>query len=124
MFVNYTGVLSEDGTRFATNYGGEPYPVTIGAGDVIPGWDEGLVGATAGSQMQIDVPADAGYGDVGVPSESIPEDAALSFLDRRRRHRPGQRCVGRADRSRAAAQRGAARRRSSSTTSPWATAPS
>jgi FKBP-type peptidyl-prolyl cis-trans isomerase len=80
VFVNYTGVLSEDGTRFATNFEGEPYPVTIGAGDVIPGWDEGLVGATAGSQLQIDVPADAGYGDVGVPSESIPEGAALSFL--------------------------------------------
>jgi FKBP-type peptidyl-prolyl cis-trans isomerase len=80
VFVNYTGVLSEDGTRFATNYGAEPYPVTLGAGDVIPGWDEGLVGATAGSQLRIDVPADAGYGDLGVPSESIPEGAALSFL--------------------------------------------
>ena len=31
-------------------------------------------------QLQIDVPADAAYGDVGVPSESIPEGAALSFL--------------------------------------------
>ncbi|HET9666933.1 MAG TPA: FKBP-type peptidyl-prolyl cis-trans isomerase, partial [Desertimonas sp.] len=80
VFVNYTGVLSEDGTRFATNFGGEPYPVTIGAGDVIAGWDEGLVGATEGSQIQIDVPADDAYGEIGVPSESIPEDAALSFL--------------------------------------------
>ncbi len=80
VFVNYTGVLSEDGSRFASNFEGEPYPVTIGAGDVIPGWDEGLVGATTGAQLQIDVPADAGYGDVGVPSESIPEGAALSFL--------------------------------------------
>ncbi len=80
VFVNYTGVLSEDGSRFATNFEGEPYPVTIGAGDVIAGWEEGLVGATTGSQMQIDVPADAAYGDVGVPAESIPEGAALSFL--------------------------------------------
>ena len=116
MFVNYTGVLSEDGTRFATNYQGEPYPVTIGAGDVIPGWEEGLVGATTGSQLQIDVPADAGYGDVGVPSESIPEDAALSFLIDVVAIVPATRCGGRADRPRAADQRGAARRRSSSTT--------
>ena len=80
VFVNFTGVLSEDGTRFATNYGAEPYAVTLGTGEVIPGWEEGLVGATTGSQLRIDVPADAGYGDLGVPSESIPEDAALSFL--------------------------------------------
>ena len=115
VFVNYTGVLSEDGTRFASNLGGEPYPVTIGAGDVIPGWDEGLVGATAGSQIQIDVPADAGYGDVGVPSESIPAGAALSFLvDMPPMRRPTWNC--RSARSRS--------RRSSSTTSPRATAPS
>ena len=73
-------MLSEDGTRFATNYEAEPYPVTIGAGDVVPGWEDGLVGATTGSQIQIDIPADEGYGDVGVPAESVPEDAALSFL--------------------------------------------
>ncbi len=80
VWVRYTAVLSEDGSRFATNFDGEPYPVTIGAGDVIAGWDEGLVGATTGAQLQIDVPADAAYGDAGVPSESIPEGAALSFL--------------------------------------------
>ena len=49
-------------------------------GDVVPGWEDGLVGATTGSQIQIDVPADEGYGDVGVPAKSVPEDAALSFL--------------------------------------------
>ena len=80
MWVNYTAVLSEDGSRFATNYETEPYLVTIGSGDAVPGWEDGLVGATTGSQIQIDVPADAGYGDVGVPAESIPGDAALSFL--------------------------------------------
>jgi FKBP-type peptidyl-prolyl cis-trans isomerase len=80
VFVNYVGVLSEDGTRFATNFGDQPYAVTLGAGEVIPGWDEGLVGAKVGEQLQIDVPAGEGYGDLGVPSESIPEDAALSFL--------------------------------------------
>ncbi len=80
VWVRYTAVLSEDGTRFATNFDGEPYPVTIGAGDVIDGWEDGLVGATEGSQIQIDVPADEAYGDVGVPAESIPEDAAVSFL--------------------------------------------
>ena len=80
VWVNYTAVLSEDGTRFATNFEGAPYPVTIGAGDVVPGWEDGLVGATTGSKLQIDMPAGEGYGDVGVPSESVPEDAAISFL--------------------------------------------
>ena len=47
--------------------------MTIGAGDVIAGWEEGLVGATTGSQLQIDVPADAAYGDVGVPASRFPK---------------------------------------------------
>ena len=45
LFVNYVGVRSEDGTEFDNNYGDAPYPVTLGAGGVIPGWQQGLEGA-------------------------------------------------------------------------------
>ena len=48
MLIHYIGVLQDDGTRFASNWDGELYPVTLGAGDVIPGWEQGLVGVRAG----------------------------------------------------------------------------
>src|SRR5215218_1200549 len=56
VFVQYVGVRSEDGAQFDTNYGGDPFPVTLGSGGVIPGWDEGLVGTTAGERLQLDIP--------------------------------------------------------------------
>ena len=47
--VNYVGVRSADGTMFDNSYDrGEPYPVQLGAGSVIKGWDQGLVGVQVG----------------------------------------------------------------------------
>ena len=63
VLVNYVGVRSEDGTQFDTNFGGDPIAVTLGAGSVIEGWDQGLVGATQGERLQLDIPADLAYGD-------------------------------------------------------------
>ena len=64
VLVNYVGVRSEDGTQFDTNYGGgPPFPVTLGAGGVIEGWDQGLQGVQAGERLQLDIPADLAYGD-------------------------------------------------------------
>ena len=62
VLVRYVGRRIEDGEVFDSNYGGEPLTVTLGAGGVIPGWDEGLVGAQAGEQRQLDIPADLAYG--------------------------------------------------------------
>jgi peptidylprolyl isomerase len=42
---------------------GEPFAFTLGAGQVIQGWEQGLPGARVGSRMQLDVPADLAYGD-------------------------------------------------------------
>ncbi len=80
VFVNYVGVRSEDGTEFDNNYGAAPFPVTLGAGGVIAGWDQGLVGATAGSQVQLDIPADLAYGDSPPNTEVIQPGDALSFV--------------------------------------------
>ncbi len=60
--VRYVGRRFEDGEVFDDNYAGEPLTVTLGAGGVIPGWDQGLVGAQAGEQLQLDIPADLAYG--------------------------------------------------------------
>ena len=55
---------SEDGTEFDNSYDrGQPFPVVLGTGSVIPGWDEGLVGAQAGARIQLDIPAELAYGD-------------------------------------------------------------
>jgi len=80
VLVNYVGVRSEDGTEFDNSYDrGEPFPVVLGAGSVIQGWDEGLLGAQAGSQIQLDIPADLAYGD-NPPGDPIQPGDALTFV--------------------------------------------
>jgi FKBP-type peptidyl-prolyl cis-trans isomerase len=79
VFVNYVGVRSEDGTEFDNNYGGTPFPVTLGAGGVIPGWEQGLEGAQGGERLQLDIPAELAYGDQP-PGEPIQPGDALSFV--------------------------------------------
>ncbi|GIG92353.1 FKBP-type peptidyl-prolyl cis-trans isomerase [Plantactinospora endophytica] len=62
--VNYVGVSYQTGQEFDASWNrGEPFPVQIGVGGVIPGWDQGLVGVKAGSRVQLDIPADLAYGD-------------------------------------------------------------
>ncbi len=78
--VDYVGVRSEDGTEFDNSYDrGQPYPVTLGEGGVIQGWDEGLIGVKAGGRRQLDIPAELAYGDSGSGDIIQPGDA-LSFV--------------------------------------------
>ena len=79
VYVYYVGVLSKDGTRFDGNFGRDPFPVTLGLGMVIPGWDQGLVGAKAGGRRQLDIPSDLAYGEQGA-GEAIGPNEALSFV--------------------------------------------
>ncbi len=77
--VHYVGVLSSDGSEFDNSYDrGQTFPVTLGAGGVISGWDQGLVGAQAGSQIQLDIPSDLAYGPAG--KGDIGPDEALTFV--------------------------------------------
>lgn len=62
--VNYVGVLYRTGEEFDASWNrSEPFSFQLGAGNVIPGWDQGLVGAKVGSRIQLDIPADLAYGD-------------------------------------------------------------
>jgi peptidylprolyl isomerase len=80
LIVDYTGIRSADGELFDTSYlRGVPFDFVIGRGGVILGWDVGLLGATAGSVVKLDVPADMAYGNTP-PSDDIQPGDALTFL--------------------------------------------
>jgi peptidylprolyl isomerase len=74
--VHYTGTL-EDGTEFDSSVGGEPFRFTLGQGQVIPGWDEGIALMNEGGKARLIIPSELGYGPSG--SGPIPPDATLIF---------------------------------------------
>ena len=79
--MNYTGRL-EDGTVFDSNtdptFGHvEPFEFTLGAGQVIAGWDEGLVGMKIGEKKTLTIPPEKGYGDREMGK--IPPNSTLIF---------------------------------------------
>jgi FKBP-type peptidyl-prolyl cis-trans isomerase FkpA len=75
--VHYAGVLS-DGTQFDESWSrGQPFPVTLGAGEVIAGWDQGLVGAKIGERRHLVIGSDNAYGPQG--RDPIPPNAPLAF---------------------------------------------
>lgn len=77
--VNYTGWLT-DGTLFDTSLreDGQPLEVPVGAGAVIVGFDEGLVGMKVGGKRRLIIPPALGYGSEGSPPD-IPGNATLIF---------------------------------------------
>ena len=78
--VHYTGVTWEGGEVFDSSWEiGTPATFDIGTGDVIPGWDEGLVGQTVGSQVLLVVPPDKGYPE-GSPDGSIKAGDTIVFV--------------------------------------------
>ncbi|MEL6890248.1 MAG: FKBP-type peptidyl-prolyl cis-trans isomerase [Actinomycetota bacterium] len=78
--VDYVGVRSLDGVEFDNSYDrGEPFPVTLGSGGVIAGWERGLDGARSGERVQLDIPADLAYGEAA-RSDVIRENEPLTFV--------------------------------------------
>jgi peptidylprolyl isomerase len=62
--VNYVGVTYADGKEFDSSWTrSEPFSFQVGAGNVIKGWDQGLIGVKVGSRVQLDIPAALAYGD-------------------------------------------------------------
>jgi FKBP-type peptidyl-prolyl cis-trans isomerase len=76
--MHYTGTL-EDGTEFDSSIPrGDPFTFTLGTGQVIKGWDQGLIGMCEGEKRKLVIPSDLGYGDRGSPPK-IPGGATLIF---------------------------------------------
>ena len=76
--VHYTGKL-EDGTVFDSSHKrGTPITFTLGMGQVIKGWDEGIAGLRVGGKRTLTIPSDMGYGAQG-SGKLIPPHATLIF---------------------------------------------
>ena len=83
LIVNYTGWLFDEvapaqkGPTFDSSVGRQPLTFTLGAGQVIAGWDRGLQGMRVGGLRRLIVPPSLGYG--GVRNQSIPPNSTLVF---------------------------------------------
>jgi len=75
--MHYTGTLT-DGTKVDSSVGGSPYTLTLGGGEVIAGWDEGIVGMRVGGKRRLTIPPSLGYGAPGRPPV-VPPNATLVF---------------------------------------------
>jgi FKBP-type peptidyl-prolyl cis-trans isomerase len=83
--VQYTGWLYETsaadkkGKEFdSSKNAGQPFRFTLGAGQVIKGWDQGVLGMRVGGKRRLTIPADLAYGDAGAGGV-IPPGATLIF---------------------------------------------
>lgn len=79
VILYYVGVRSANGLEFDSNYGGEPFEVTLGTQSVIEGWEQGLIGTKAGMRRQLDIPNELAYGTSDRGSV-IKSGDALTFV--------------------------------------------
>lgn len=76
--MRYIGKLQKDGKVFDSNKKGKPFSFKLGVGEVIKGWDIGLMGVRVGAERRLTVPAHLAYGSKGAPP-SIPPNSTLIF---------------------------------------------
>lgn len=78
VLIHYKGTLT-NGTEFDSSYGrGQPFETRIGVGQVIKGWDQGIVGMKVGGKRKLIIPPELGYGSQGAGG-AIPPNATLIF---------------------------------------------
>lgn len=80
--VQYVGVGYESGEEFDASWDrGEPFPFTLGAGEVIPGWDQGVEGMKVGGRRELIIPPDLAYGEAGAPPSIGPNETLIFVVD-------------------------------------------
>eukprot|EP00312_Isochrysidales_sp_CCMP1244_P005534 CAMPEP_0196678650 /NCGR_PEP_ID=MMETSP1090-20130531/6481_1 /TAXON_ID=37098 /ORGANISM="Isochrysis sp, Strain CCMP1244" /LENGTH=118 /DNA_ID=CAMNT_0042016807 /DNA_START=34 /DNA_END=390 /DNA_ORIENTATION=- len=79
--VHATGVVKESGKKFwsTKDPGQNPFTYQAGVGQVIKGWDQGLLGMQLGEERQVIIPGAEGYGAAGFPAWGIPPNGTLDF---------------------------------------------
>jgi peptidylprolyl isomerase len=78
--VNYVGILYSTGKEFDASWKRhEPFSFTLGKGEVIPGWDQGVLGMKVGGRRELVIPSALAYGSKGSPP-TIPANATLVFV--------------------------------------------
>ena len=80
--VQYVGVGYESGEQFDASWDrGEPFTFSLGAGEVIPGWDEGIVGMKVGGRRELIIPPELAYGPAGSPPVIGPNETLIFVVD-------------------------------------------
>jgi peptidylprolyl isomerase len=79
--MHYVGLACSTGKQFDSSWDrGQPFDVTLGQGQVIPGWDQGIPGMKVGGQRQLVIPPDLAYADSPPPGSGIAPGETLIFL--------------------------------------------
>jgi peptidylprolyl isomerase len=80
--VNYVGVSFSTGEEFDSSWDtGQPYPVRLGEGKVIEGWEKGLVGIRRGGRRKLTIPPEQAYGAQGAPPSIAPNETLVFVID-------------------------------------------
>ncbi|HEY8809618.1 MAG TPA: FKBP-type peptidyl-prolyl cis-trans isomerase [Solirubrobacterales bacterium] len=78
--VQYVGVNYKNGKEFDSSWSrNEPFSLTLGAGSVIPGWEQGIEGMKVGGRRELIIPPELAYGEEGRPP-AIPSNETLVFV--------------------------------------------
>jgi peptidylprolyl isomerase len=81
--VNYVGVLFKNGKEFDASWGKgkQPFQFALGSGQVIQGWDQGVLGMKVGERRRLTIPADLAYGAQGSPPKIGPNEPLIFDID-------------------------------------------
>ena len=80
--VEYVGVSYSNGDEFDSSWERtEPFSFPIGAGQVIPGWDQGIPGMKVGGRRELIIPPDLAYGKQGAPPDIGPNETLIFVVD-------------------------------------------
>lgn len=80
--VQYAGVNYKNGKEFDSSWSrSEPFTFTLGAGQVIPGWEQGVEGMKVGGRRELIIPPELAYGETGSPPAIGPNETLVFVID-------------------------------------------